>query len=84
MSGRGENMLKLTIRNDGKKKHQSFEAWVEGVDCDRGYGWTEQEATDEYKRELKELSKDLNEKFEHLYTCRFETKVVDFRGKEIT
>ena len=77
-------MLKLTIRNDGKEKHQSFEAWIEGVDCDRGYGWTEQEATDKYKLKVEEFSKTLNETFEQLYTCRFETKVVDSRGKEIT
>lgn len=43
--------LTIKVHNDGKKRHQSFEAWAdfEGMEIERGYGSTEEEAIQEFK-----------------------------------
>ena len=76
-------MVELKIHNDGKEKHQSFEAWIDGIDCEKGYGATEQEAVEEYKRELKKFSMRVTVAMQDMELGSFEAVKVDWSGKEI-
>jgi hypothetical protein len=76
-------MITLKIHNDGKEKHQSFEAWVEGIDCEKGYGATREEAIDEYKKELERFWQRVSIARSDLVLGGFEVIKVDWCGKEI-
>jgi hypothetical protein len=45
----------LKIHNDGKEKHESWEAYCDDIDCERGYGATEEEAVIAYRLNLYKL-----------------------------
>jgi len=75
--------VELKIHNDGKEKYQSFEAWVDGIDCNRGYGATEAEAIEEYKRELKIYSTRSTFAIQNIELGSFETVKVDFAGRQL-
>ena len=75
--------VELKIHNDGKEKYQSFEAWVDGIDCNNGYGATEAEAIEEYKRELKKFSMRVTVAMQNIELGSFEAVKVDFAGREL-
>ena len=75
--------VELKIHNDGKEKYQSFEAWVDGIDCNNGYGATEAEAIEEYKRELKKFLMRVTVAIQNIELGSFETVKVDFAGREL-
>jgi hypothetical protein len=76
-------MIKLKIHNDGKEKLESFEAWIEGIDCEKGYGATKLEAIEEYKRELKRFSMRVTAAMQDMELEDYEAVNVDRSGKEI-
>jgi len=76
-------MVILKIHNDGKQKHQSFEAWLDEIDCERGYGSTQEQAISEYKRELDSHQKKIFAAAQDLAGDSFETLMVDWRGQSI-
>lgn len=76
----------LKIHNDGKEKYQSFEAWIDGIDCNKGYGATEAEAIEEYKRELKIYSMRVTVAMSFMQNMElgsFEAVNVDWSGEVI-
>lgn len=76
-------MVELKVHNDGKEKHQSFESWIDGIDCEKGYGATEKEAIEEYKIELKKYSMRVTVAMQCMELGSFEVLKVDWSGKEI-
>ncbi len=42
-------MVEIKVYNDTKEKPQSFEAWIDGVDLERGYGANKEEAVAAYQ-----------------------------------
>ena len=76
-------MVELKIHNDGKDKYQSFEAWIDGIDCERGYGTTEEEAIKEYIGVLENYSNRVMIAFQGLKLNSFEKIKVDWSGKEL-
>jgi len=76
-------MIILNIHNDGKEKYQSFEAYIEGVDCERGYGASEDEAIKEYKKALGRYETRVAVALQDLTLGNIEISKVDCLGKVI-
>ena len=76
-------MTELKIHNDGKEKYQSFEAWLDEIDCEKGYGATEEEAIKEYIGVLDHYSKRVAAACQDLKLNSFEKIKVDWSGKEL-
>lgn len=51
--------MKVLVHNDGKGKYQSFSAWAENVDANIGYGATKEEAIEDLKNNVLQLSEQL-------------------------
>ena len=76
-------MVTLKIHNDGKEKYQSFEAWIDGIDCEKGYGASKAEAISEYKKELKRYSLRITVASQDMSLGNFEEVSVDWTDKAI-
>jgi len=76
-------MLFIRIHNDGKEKHQSFEAWIEGCDCEKGYGHNADEAVLEFKNNLEKITLRMQLALRDLKLNNFETVKVNCLGEEI-
>ncbi len=76
-------MLEVKVHNDGKGKYQSYEAWVNGVDCNKGYGSTEQEAIDDYFKEIKKEILRLTKIKADILVGDIKIVNVDCLGKEV-
>lgn len=72
----------IKIHNDGKGKHQSFEAWIEDFDIERGYGETESQAISEYHKNVIEASNKLTDLLS-LPWSGFKREKVDWKGEPI-
>jgi hypothetical protein len=78
-----ENML-IKIYNDGKERHQSFEAWCDELEeVDRGYGSTEEEAIAEYGRLLNNYHNKLVRAYRSFSREVVETQNVGYNGNAI-
>lgn len=75
-------MLKLKIHNDGKEKYQSYEAWLEGIDCSRGYGATMAEAINEYTKELMKYNLYISNIVREIHLQEYEIEEVDYQGEK--
>ncbi len=54
--------IKIKIYDDKKCKHQSFEAWIDNIDCERGYGFDKDSAVNEYELNLGNYMADILKK----------------------
>ena len=76
-------MTIVKVHNDGKEKCQSFEAWIDDIDCERGYGPTAHAAIQEYEQKLNNYQARLAVACLCLESEQFETIEVDYSGREI-
>ena len=73
----------IRIYNDGKGKRESFEAWIEGIDLDRGYGASASEAIECYKNNLSKHASRVLNSWVDLKDGEFDTIHVDWAGNPV-
>ena len=73
----------IKIHNDGKGRCQSFEAWIEGIDVDRGYGASAPEAIECYRKNLSKLKSHIVSAWTDLGGGEFDTVNVDWAGNPV-
>lgn len=78
--------MQIKIHNDGKKKYQSYEAFIDDLRLDTGYGENEETALLELKENLEELKrrvKGYEESLNKVLASEATALLVDYKGDEI-
>ena len=75
--------MELKIHNDGKEKWQSFEVWIDEIDCERGYGGTEEEAMESFRKILYEYLTKVNWAYGTTRDGSIAKVQVDWRGNKL-